>query len=359
MPFKYCFYIHHHGSGHVMRAIAIAKAFPAESITFMGSDLMRYAAQIPDHIACIHLPMDTHAQRDTYDEQRDLTFLHYAPLHVPGVLNRIGVMHDYFQRNPTTMLIVDVSVEVTLFARLCGIPTVVIRQHGRRTDLAHRLAYESAELIIAPFSRNLDAAEDNPAMSRTYYAGGFSRYTGKNVCTDSRKKDVAIFIGQGGSNINSSLIRHLRTQINNSTHLHIIGEVSDQIQLENTHFHGHIDCPEEVLSTCDVVICNAGHNTVMELADLRKRMICIPAERPFNEQLQKAYHLEQAGCAITVLEEQVYRINWEDYITRARELDEQRLNSLTDQNAITKIKVQLDNLSERLLCTTLKQMIHE
>ncbi|MCL8000772.1 hypothetical protein M8994_21520, partial [Brucella sp. 21LCYQ03] len=87
-----------------MRAIAIAKAFPEHSITFMGSDLMRHAGQIPDHILCIHLPMDTYSPDENQGTQRDLSFLHYAPLQVAGLLHRNALMIDFFRENPTTLL---------------------------------------------------------------------------------------------------------------------------------------------------------------------------------------------------------------------------------------------------------------
>lgn len=360
MPSKYCYYVHHHGSGHIMRAIAIAKAFPVDStITFMGSDLKRYAKQIPDHIACVHLPMDTGTTHENQSETQTVSFLHYAPLLVPGLLHRNLFMIDFFRENPTTLFIVDVSVEVTLLARLCGIPTVIIRQSGKRTDTAHRIAYESAELIIAPFSANLDAAHDNPAVDKTCYAGGFSRYTGMKIDPlRSQKNDVAVFIGQGGSNIDLSLIQHIRNKINSDIKIHIIGELFDQVQLENTYYHGHVAWPEEILSACDVVICNAGHNTVMELADLQKKMICIPAKRPFDEQIKKALYLEEVGCAIVVLEENIYTNDWELSLVRARRIDIEKLTKITNARAIKTIKKALEVVHDRFFATPLKQVLH-
>ncbi len=358
MPFKYCYYVHHHGSGHVMRAIEIAKSFHDQQITFMGSDLLKYARHLPDNVNCVHLPYDTPSTQDTEYISTTPSFLHYAPLRVSGLINRNALIVDFFRRNPNTLLVVDVSVEICLLARLCGIPTVVIRQSGQRTDVAHRIAYEAAELIIAPFPELLDSESDNPAMHKTYYAGGFSRYT--NVTTKNTfGQDVAIFIGQGGTNIDDFLIRHIRQQLDPFTHLHIIGATSDLLPLEKTTYYDKVHDPSDILATCDVVICNAGHNTIMELADLRKHIICLPAERPFNEQLQKAQYLEQVGCAITVLEKNVYRTDWNECVAKARTLDTTQLAALTNKDAVNNIKRALDHTYNHLLTTASSQNPYE
>jgi len=331
-----------------MRAIAIAKGLPNQNITFLGSDLLPYCKLIPENVNCVHLPIDTASAEDVHHILDPVSFLHYAPLRVSGLLHRNALMIDFFRRNPETILLIDVSAEVALLARLCGIPTVLIRQNGVRNDTAHHLAYESAQLIIAPFPSFLDSKFDNPSYHKTLYAGGFSRYTHvKNQV--QLGNDVAVFLGQGGTNIDLFFIRHLRTYLRTEMHLHIIGAIESDASIDGVTFHGVLDQPNAVLRSCDVVICNAGHNTIMELVDLNKSIICIPASRPFDEQLQKAYYLSQSGCAITVLEEDIYHTDWNDRIEEARKLDKAVLEHVTDVEAVTNIVHHLEELRKRLL----------
>ncbi|MDO7743023.1 MAG: hypothetical protein MUP99_04590, partial [Pedobacter sp.] len=68
---------------------------------------------------------------------------------------------------------------------------------------------------------------------------------------------------------------------------------------------------------CQIVIGNAGHNTVMEMADLNKRFICIPEDRPFDEQLQKADLLAVKGCARVIYPGDLFAVNWPDELENA------------------------------------------
>jgi predicted glycosyltransferase len=106
-----CFYIHHHGSGHIMRAISIAGAIKDLPVCFMGSNLQPYADLIGEEIECVHLPFDLPVSTDAEHAAADLDFLHYAPLGLEGVRGRTAVMTAYFQRKFPIILVVDVSVE--------------------------------------------------------------------------------------------------------------------------------------------------------------------------------------------------------------------------------------------------------
>src|ERR1700728_4625073 len=115
------YYAHHHGAGHVTRALAIAAHLPGQ-LTLFGSSLPSETAL--ENVTLRHLPMD-------YDEKTAIDTpagLHYAPLAVDGLRDRMGAMVDWFREHWPCLLVVDVSVEVALLARLCGVPTVYIRQ---------------------------------------------------------------------------------------------------------------------------------------------------------------------------------------------------------------------------------------
>jgi hypothetical protein len=139
------YYVHHHGAGHVTRALAIAEHMEAP-ITLFGSSLPEESHL--SNVSLCHLPLDFDA--DTVVDTP--AGLHYAPLAVHGLRERMGMLVDWLRSNWPCLLVVDVSVEVALLARLLGVPTVYMRQRGHRVDAAHSLAYASATRLLAPYS---------------------------------------------------------------------------------------------------------------------------------------------------------------------------------------------------------------
>ena len=315
------FYIHHHGSGHVMRAITIASSLTADHICFIGSNLRPYLDQIPEHIVCIHLPLDLPDENDHQPRAHALSFLHYAPLGIAGIRERTAVLTATFRQYYPMLLVVDVSVEVTLLARLSGIPTVVVRQHGKRTDIPHLDAYESAELLIAPYAETFALTDEEEWIKeKTVYAGGFSKYSDNKTVGNEQEQPghIAILVGQGGTSLDTEFIHHLATACENYI-FHIMGSSANHSMLlkHNLTVHGQLKDPKAVLDQCQVVIGNAGHNTVMEMADLNKRFICIPEDRPFDEQLQKADLLAVKGCARVIYPGDLFAVNWPDELENA------------------------------------------
>ncbi|WP_204327890.1 hypothetical protein, partial [Proteus mirabilis] len=67
--------------------------------------------------------------------------LHYAPLNHPGLRARTARIAAWAARTNPALLVVDVSVEVALFARLLSLPTLVVRLAGRRDDPPHLEAF--------------------------------------------------------------------------------------------------------------------------------------------------------------------------------------------------------------------------
>ena len=317
------FYIHHQGAGHVMRAITIASVLNGFRICFLGSNLKPYLSQIPDEIQCIHLPLDVPIENEHLYSNDALSYLHYAPLGVNGIRERTALLTGVFKDKYPILLIVDVSVEITLLARLCGIPSIVVMQHGNRNDLPHQQAYESAEILIAPFSQALGLSfEEDWINAKIVYTGGFSRYN--SIATDQgsseERQNIAVLIGKGGTSIDSGFIRLLSNACPDHT-FHIIGSVSyeDDNFAHNIKFHGNVTDPKWVLDSCRVVIGNAGHNTVMEMADLNKRFICIPEERPFEEQQYKAALLAKNGNAKVIQPANLRSTDWAEELVIAED----------------------------------------
>lgn len=350
MPYTIAFYIHHHGAGHFMRSLAIAKALNHDDIVFLGSGLTHLKDEIPTNIRVIDLPLDVPKDDEpALGEGSEVDCFHYSPLQVTGITQRVAIMTKFFMENERVLLVVDVSVEVTLLARLCGIPTVVMRQHGERTDLPHSLAYQSAELLIAPFSKEMETSNNDTLIDKTFYSGGFSRYEAESKVVKTYQDQVAIIIGQGGSSIDAESI-YLIAKTCPSLYFHVLGDValSQKEAVTNVTFHGRIGNVKEVLLRCGLVIGNLGHNTVMEVAALNKPFIGIPESRPFNEQIDKAKSIQGVEGFISVFPEDVRQTQWNDTILKLLAVNP-KLNNILNPDALVDIAAKLKAVAKRLL----------
>ncbi len=352
MPYKYAFYIHHHGAGHLTRALAIAEQLPHNEVVFFGSSLATYKDLLPEDILTIELPFDTPTDSDRDWTSSELNFLHYAPLNVKGIVERNDRIINFFGKNNRCLLIVDVSVEIALLARLCGIPTVVVRQHGDRSDTPHLLAYESASLLLAPYAKLMAQPIEKEFIQKTFYSGGFSKYSGMSIEEHSSSEDqIAIFFGQGGTCFDLPLIAQIRRDLPQTFNLHILGTIQNYQAIDGVSYYGNSKNAYPILKNCRIVISNAGHNCIMELGDLRKKIICIPAERPFEEQKIKAKILENAGVAKVVEEKDLHQANWLHIIEKTKKLKIEGWEKLMNPKATSEIATQLKKLHSQLFKT--------
>ena len=345
MGFQIAFYIHHHGSGHIMRALAIASELTMP-VTFLGSGLRAYRQLIPAHITCVHLPLDVKGDKDRYFRSgHAVDTFHYAPLNVAGIRERNRIMTKFFSSAFPLLLVVDVSVEVALLARLCSVPTIIMRQHGYRNDPAHLAAYQSACLLIAPYARGLQGYGPAWVDAKTFFSGGFSRYTGKVLSkTSKRSRHVAVMTGKGGTSITIDFIKHLAGNCPDF-HFYSIGgqgKMTDDLP-SNITFCGDLNDPADVLITSSLIIGNAGHNTVMEVADLNLPFICIPENRPFGEQLLKAKSLSDRYNVKIVLPENILKTDWHSLLNIAL-TDQTEWQGMINPQALSGINVEIEKL---------------
>lgn len=194
-------YVHHHGRGHLSRALALIANLrsPATVLTslsverseLLGADLLRLPLDVPGSVAG-DLPAPPGPP---------LRGLHYAPLGSAGLLERTAAICAWTREVRPSLLVVDVSSEVAALGRLLGLPVVVVRQHGLRDDPAHALACGVAVSLLAPFPKSLeDERTPEWVADRTFYSGGFSRFDGRAeaLAPEPVPGRVAVLLGGGG-----------------------------------------------------------------------------------------------------------------------------------------------------------------
>lgn len=307
------YYVHHHGHGHWRRAQAIAQALTCP-VTLLGSAL----PPLPAPLQRLDLPGDTAPGMQV----EHFATLHYAPLNVPGLRERMALLADWMHRHWPCLLVVDVSVEVALLARLLGVPTIYMRQHGQRDDPAHLQAYACASALLAPWPVLMESDETRSDLrAHTRYSGWVSRYpAGRRIAAESGR--VLVIIGQGGTTVGAAQLLALARSCPQWTFV-VMGLAPGTLTEPpgNLSELGHVADPEEQLCRAEVVIGSAGDGVVGEVASLGCRYIAIAESRPFDEQQQQARTLQALGLAIGLQAWPTDPAVWPGLLAQARGLD--------------------------------------
>jgi hypothetical protein len=145
------YYVHHQGSGHRQRAVAVAANLRPPVLGLSSG-------APPDGWpgVWVRLPDDADGvDVATADVTAGSTF-HWLPRRHEGLRRRMGRISSILAGEDVRLLVCDVSVEVSVLARLHGVPVVVMAQPGERTDRPHALAYDLADRLIAPWPEHPD-----------------------------------------------------------------------------------------------------------------------------------------------------------------------------------------------------------
>lgn len=290
-------YVHHHGWGHMTRMQAI-RPHLGDEVTVFSS--LPEPGSLPPETVWVQLPSDSDAvvgpdgvSREAH-ELGDVTAggtLHWAPLGHPGHQARLAAIAEWVAIHPTSAFVVDVSVEVTILARLLGVPTISVAQPGDRTDAPHRLGYDLADRILAPWAPGTIPAKALVGREdRVRSVGAISRYDGRARTEADADDDVrrVLFLGLALDPVRLAQTREL---------LSADGWV---VETAGAGTDDRVDDVWPLLSRATVVVSAAGQNSIADLAAADARAVVIAQERPFDEQKEMARVLAAHGLAQTV-----------------------------------------------------------
>lgn len=301
------YYVHHHGRGHLNRALSISARLD-EPVVFLSS--LPRPAGVRNGDVWVRLPMDTPdgAMRATDVTARGR--LHWAPLHVDGLARRSATLLGAIAATRPRRIVVDVSVEISLLARLAGLPVTVMAMPGDRGDAAHQLAYDVADSIIAPWSADFDRpgwlAEHR---DRTHFVGAISKLDDNTRPVPPTSRPTALLLfGAGGTDVPADALDRLQTALPQYSWAAAGGTAA------------WVDDLWPMLATADLVVSHAGQNAIADIALCKKAAIVIPQDRPFGEQHATARALADTGLAV-VADSWPSVDDWPDLVARALALD--------------------------------------
>lgn len=278
-------YLHHQGSGHLSRFLAVRPQLPGDVVVFSS---LAEPSVLPADTRWVALPCDDDGS--AFVEPSAGGLLHWAPLAHRGFISRMGLIAAELATDAFRRFVVDVSVEVTLLARLMGVPTVIFGQPGTRTDLPHQLARRAATRIIAPWPDGAHpiAPEDR---GRTVQVGGISRFDSRPRVGRLDAGSVLLLGGLGGSAVSAAELDAAERATPDTRWTHLGRSHPDH---PTTRWEAD---PWPLLCSAEVVVSFAGQNAVADLAAAGARAVVIPQQRPFDEQVATARQLEQDNLA--------------------------------------------------------------
>jgi UDP-N-acetylglucosamine:LPS N-acetylglucosamine transferase len=291
------YYVHHHGAGHRARHDAVAPLLgDVVAISELEIDGgLRLPTDVPE--GC---PVDPRAGGA----------FHWAPLDA-GASGRLCILVEWLATHRPTGVVVDVSVEAAVACRLAGVPTVVVRQLGRRDDLPHELACRTAQRLLAPWPRELDD-ETVPAWIRdkTDYVGYLRpRRTTSDRCARTeadalgvRASDVVVLWGTGGGGLSRPAINAIAASCTDTVWCVGAGfvEAGTDGLAPNVVIVGWRTDIDSILCTSPTVVASAGNNVVADAASWGCPLVLVPQHRPFGEQHVHARRLAALGAAVVV-----------------------------------------------------------
>lgn len=273
------YYVHHHGAGHITRARQVARHLMSPVTGF--SSLPRPDAWPGEWVL---LPDDV---PDTPIDPTAGGVLHWAPLHHDGYAERMAALSANMRG--LDLMVVDVSVEVSLLARLHGVPTVVLAMRGDRRDRAHRLAYDSATALLAPWPRAVpERWWPEQWADKTRFVGAISRFDGRSPLMRTEHdgpRCALVLMGAGGHDMPTGALADAAR--------HTPGWEWTLRSAESPSPDLWAD-----LGGSDVVISHGGNNAVAEVAAARRPAVVVAQDRPFAEQHHTAAALDGARVCV-------------------------------------------------------------
>ncbi|MFE9578086.1 glycosyltransferase [Nocardia sp. NPDC006044] len=322
------YYIHHHGVGHLIRARALCAEIDSP-VTVLSS----MPVDDPVFARTVVLPADD-AGTDVVDPTA-ADRLHWVPKADAGLRDRMAAVSGWIAAERPRALVVDVSVEVALLARLHGVPVVSMALPGTRTDAPHTLVHDIADALIAAWPRAVyDPPWLHPYADKTHYVGGISRFADHPPIAPRdtpARPTVLVLAGAGGSGFTAASVR----------------ECADRHPQYRWRTAGLDDWTDDLwplLSTADVVIAHAGQGAVADIAAAGKPAVFIPAQRPFGEQHATASALADAGLALAV-DEWPGPHEWPALIDAALRLDASRWRQWRTNGAAGRAAAVIDHVA--------------
>lgn len=289
-------YVHHHGAGHLKRMQQLVPAIqPLATLTFVTchEEMRKKVQEAFTGCAVYNLPSKwsedgTYPARTYAQAFEGIGFCQTAAA-------RNEAFCSLLTHNKFDLFISDVSAELTILARQCGVKVVMQRHSGCTwKDPTQVFAYDCAEALYAPYAEKLELPEF-AHHNKTYYLGFFGTVTAAPSIDAS-----VITLIHGEERVISAVVASFA---DTSLKLNVVGGLPNSgLSIPGINFLGPTSDIGGAIHG-NVVICSAGNNLLSELSTLNKSLVLIPENRPYDEQAAKAKMMEMTGYGVNLQSE--------------------------------------------------------
>ncbi|KQN08588.1 glycosyltransferase [Sphingobium sp. Leaf26] len=286
------YYVHHHGAGHLARARAIASASGGR-VVLLGTGIGAQGIDLADD------RLDTGAFDGADESDCRPGSLHYAPIDHEGIRSRVATIAQWIDMHRPALMVIDVSVEVAMLARLASVPIVYVRLNGDRTDGPHLEAFKGATALLAPFHRDIEAASTPSwVVEKTRYLPGVT--PARTMTVNGVDPIILVVVGRGGKAGDGEALAQAARHCP-QWRWRVIGPCSTPHDPPaNLEILGWVEDADREIARATLVVGAAGDGLVSSVMAVDRPFVCIPQERPYAEQRMTAQRLGEIGAALVL-----------------------------------------------------------
>lgn len=308
------YYAHHFGTGHLRHAqkVAASGLFDLQ----VASTGPRNASLLAGELEYVELGPDVGAAAPDMQDAFD-AYLHYAPTNAL-IQQRFAELNQAWRTFKPDVVMVDVSVEVALFARLSGYRVAFRRMPGVRTDKPHQMAYELADALFAYFPEGLEVPEHLEQFGhKSHYLAVAEPPTASTAGTvaPAGRRTVVVQTSLASAISLDQVARAAAESPGWDWAVAGSVEAARSALPPNLTLHGVVPNPLALMQSADVVATSAGHNAVVAAAACGRPVLLIPEERPFAEQHEFARSLHRTA-GVPMLESWRTQADWPELLER-------------------------------------------
>ena len=321
---KLLYYIHHHGNGHIARAkklVPLAEKYADVSLLIGHHAFKAVVAEALSNREIFTLPAK--CQGNTAKARSFDAAFEGVPLS-PSSCHRAYYFYQLVNETLFTGFISDVSAELTIYARGAGLPVLMQRHTGDISgDPTQVFAYHCAQALYAPYPSQFEAP-DFAFLNKTTFLGCIAASTNNSPVI---KKGITV-IHNDAQVINAICEALLPYEMpisvvgGDKTQLRYLNQVTHNEQVDSIIAHAQTD----------IVFCSGGNNTLCELLSVGKKLIVVPASRPYGEQNAKAKRLSEIGAAVCLEKDELHeKINILHAVDHAKSLNADTLATIKNE----------------------------
>ncbi|ARN76896.1 hypothetical protein BST97_02140 [Nonlabens spongiae] len=280
------YYAHSQGYGHCSYAQLLARELNEKLIIFTDSDF-----PFDDSCTVVHLENEDLNGNELYLENCMIpNYLHHNPVGLKKIQRRSRDILNAVIHNDISLMLIDVSVEVATLCRVSSIPYAYRRMPGNRNDTPHLEAYRGAVFLYAFYPKSCEHP-DVPEWikEKTIYLGFIAALDVKSnlerpIEADLiLEKSILVIQGKGGNNFDRTKITEL-IQSFPDHYIKTAGSFNDVPTAVNYEHLGFVDDLSRYIAQSEIIFSACGSSTVSLLLQNKRKFICMPQVRPFEEQ---------------------------------------------------------------------------